>query len=101
VRRPSELATLVDGHPFGRETSRSQVVFLDKRPTAEAARRLAEADHSPDRGVLAVKDVYVQYGSGVRNARLSAARLEQLLGVSATHRNWRTVSALAKLAAEA
>jgi len=101
VRKPSELATLVSGHPFGRDTSRSQVIFLDKRPTAKAAERLAKADHSPDRGVLAGKDVYVQYGAGVRNARLSAAQLERLLGVKATHRNWRTVSALAKLAAEA
>ena len=39
--------------------------------------------------------------AGVQNARLSAARLEQLLGVAATHRNWRTVAALAELAAEA
>jgi uncharacterized protein (DUF1697 family) len=101
VRKPAELAKLVAGHPFGRDTSRSQVVFLDKRPAAEAAKRLAEADHSPDRGILAGKDVYVQYGAGVQNARLSAARLERLLDVRATHRNWRTVSALAELAAEA
>ena len=47
------------------------------------------------------KDVYVQYGAGVRDARLSAARLESLLGVAGTHRNWRTVSALAELAAQA
>jgi uncharacterized protein (DUF1697 family) len=45
--------------------------------------------------------VYVQYGAGVRNARLSAARLERLLDVAATHRNWRTVAALAELAAGA
>ena len=101
VRKPAELAKLVGGHPFGRDTSRSQVVFLDKRPTAKAARILDELDHSPDRGVLAGKEVYVQYGAGVQNARLSAARLERLLGVAATHRNWRTVSALAELAAQA
>ena len=101
VRKPAELAKLVTGHPFGRDTSRSQVIFLEKRPTAKAAGSLDELDHSPDRGVLAGKDVYVQYGAGVRNARLSAARLERLLGVAATHRNWRTVAALAELAAEA
>ena len=101
VRTPSELATLVSGHPFGRDTSRSHVVFLGRRPAPQAARRLASADHLPDRGMLAGKDVYVQYGAGVRNARLSAARLERLLGVPATHRNWRTVAALAELAAEA
>jgi uncharacterized protein (DUF1697 family) len=98
VRKPAELAALVTEHPFGGDTSRSHVVFLAKRPTAKAAERLAETDHAPDRGVLAGKDVYVQYGAGVRNARLSAGRLERLLGVSATHRNWRTVAALAELA---
>lgn len=67
----------------------------------KAAERLAEADHSPDRGVLGGKDVYVQYGAGVQNARLSAARLERLLGMAATHRNWRMVAALAELAAGA
>ena len=101
VRKPAELAKLVDGHPFGRDTSRSQVVFLDKKPTAKAAKSLDELDHSPDRGVLAEKNVYVQYGAGVQNARLSASRLERLLGVAATHRNWRTVAALAELAAQA
>jgi uncharacterized protein (DUF1697 family) len=101
VRKPAELSALVSDHPFGRDTSRSHVVFLAKQPTAKAADRLAETDHAPDRGVLAGKDVYVQYGAGVQNARLSAARLEKLLGVAATHRNWRTVAALAELAAEA
>ncbi len=99
VRRPAELTGLVGAHPFGLDTSRSQVVFLAEQPTAAAAERLAEADHAPDRGILAGKDVYVQYGAGAQNARLSAARLERLLGVAATHRNWRTVAALAELAA--
>ena len=63
--------------------------------------RLAEADHSPDRGILAGANVYVRYGADVQNARLSAARLEKLLGVTGTHRNWRTVAALAELAAGA
>jgi uncharacterized protein (DUF1697 family) len=101
VRKPAELAALVKDHPFGRDTSRSHVVFLAKRPTTAAAKRLSATDHSPDRGVLAGKDVYVQYGAGIRDARLSPARLERLLGVTGTHRNWRTVSALAELAAQA
>jgi uncharacterized protein (DUF1697 family) len=101
VRKPAELATVVSEHPFGGDISRSHVVFLAKRPTAKAAKRLAETDHSPDRGVLAGKNVYVQYGGGVQSARLSPARLERLLGVAGTHRNWRTVSALAELAAQA
>jgi uncharacterized protein (DUF1697 family) len=101
LRKPAELSALVSDHPFGRDTSRSHVVFLAKRPSVTAAERLADEDHSPDRGVLAGANVYVQYGAGVHKARLSAARLERLLGVTGTHRNWRTVAALAQLAAEA
>ena len=101
LRKPAALAALVEGHPFGRDVSHSHVVFLAKRPTRAAVERLASTDHSPDRAVVAGKDVYVQYGAGVRDARLSANRLERLLGVAGTHRNWRTVSALAELAAQA
>jgi uncharacterized protein (DUF1697 family) len=37
----------------------------------------------------------------VHRSRLSGARIESLLGVRATLRNWRTVLALAELAAKA
>ena len=101
VRTPRELSAVVAGHPFGRDTSRSHVVFLAERPTQKAAESLATTDHSPDRAVVAGRHVYVQYPAGVHGARLSAARLERLLDVPGTHRNWRTVAALAELAAEA
>jgi uncharacterized protein (DUF1697 family) len=99
VRTPDELVAVVAGHPFGRDTSHSHVVFLADRPTRKAAQRLAAAHHAPDRAELAGKHVYVQYSAGVQRARLSAARLERLLDVAGTHRNWRTVAALADLAA--
>ena len=98
-RLTGDLAAVVAGHPFGRDTSRSHVVFLADEPAREAADRLAAADHAPDRAELAGKHVYVQYAKGVQHARLSAARLERLLDVPGTHRNWRTVAALAELAA--
>jgi uncharacterized protein (DUF1697 family) len=37
----------------------------------------------------------------VHGSPLSGARIEKLLGVPATLRNWRTVAALAELATEA
>jgi uncharacterized protein (DUF1697 family) len=45
--------------------------------------------------------VYIWYPQGVQASRLSPARLERLLGVPGTHRNWRTVAKLAELAGEA
>jgi len=101
LRTPNELATVVAGHPFGRDTSKSHVVFLAAKPGRKGADQLAAVDVSPDRVVLAGADVYLQYQAGVQGSRLSAAQLERLLGVRATHRNWRTVAALAEFAAGA
>jgi uncharacterized protein (DUF1697 family) len=100
LRTPKELRDLVAAHPFGADTSRSHVVFLTGQPGREGTERLAAVDPSPDRVVLAGADVYLQYRAGVQGARLSAARLERLLGLRATHRNWRTVAALVELAGE-
>jgi uncharacterized protein (DUF1697 family) len=99
LRTPKELATVVAGHPFGRDTSESHVVFLAAKPKRKGIKRLAEVDPSPDRVALDGADVYLQYRTGVRGSRLSAAQLERLLEVRATHRNWRTVAKLAELAA--
>ena len=101
MRTPKELAAVVAGHPFGADTSQSHVVFLASEPGSKAAKQLAEADQSADRAVLAGADVYLRYPAGVQGSRLSAARLERLLGVPGTHRNWRTVAKLAELAVDA
>jgi uncharacterized protein (DUF1697 family) len=101
LRTPKELASVVAGHPFGADTSHSHVVFLAAKPARDAARRLAALDPSPDRAVLSGADVYLEYPSGYSGSRLSAAQLERLLAVQGTHRNWRTVVALAELSAEA
>jgi uncharacterized protein (DUF1697 family) len=101
LRTPGELADVVAGHPFGADTSHSHVVFLAAEPGVDAAERLAAIDPSPDRAVLAGADVYLRYPAGYQGSRLSAAQLERLLEVRGTHRNWRTVAALAELAAGA
>lgn len=101
MRTPDELAAVVAGHPFGADTSHSHVVFLAAEPRPDAAERFAAVDPTPDRAVLAGAEVYLQYRAGVQGSRLSAARLERLLEVRATHRNWRTVAKLAELATEA
>jgi uncharacterized protein (DUF1697 family) len=51
--------------------------------------------------VLAGTDAYLRLPQGVHSSGLSVARVESLLGVPVTLRNWRTVEALARLAAEA
>ncbi|HET7573429.1 MAG TPA: DUF1697 domain-containing protein [Gaiellaceae bacterium] len=98
VRTPRELAAVAAARPFGRDTSSVHVAFLATQPARDAVRRLSEADHGPDRVQLAGSDVFLHYPRGVQGARLGGARLEKLLGVAATVRNFRTVTALAELA---
>ena len=97
LRRPRDLAATVAAHPFGADTSQTHVAFLGSRPARAAASRL-DAAAGADRAVLEGAEVYLRLSHG---SRLSIARVESLLGVPATVRNFRTVAALAELAAEA
>jgi len=97
LRKPQELAAAVDAHPFD-DPSETHVAFLAARPAKSAATRLEDVD--PD-AVLAGAELYLRLPRGVHGSRLSNARIESLLGVAATLRNWRTVVALAELSAEA
>jgi uncharacterized protein (DUF1697 family) len=97
LRTPRELAATVERHPFD-DVADTYVAFLAKRPTKAAAARLEAVDSD---AVLAKADLYLHLPRGVQGSRLSNARIESLLGVPATVRNWRTVVALVELAAEA
>jgi uncharacterized protein (DUF1697 family) len=98
LRKPRELFDAVAAHPFGADSSQTHVAFLAARPATAAATRLSAAAGGSDRAVLLGAEVYLRVSDA---SRLSNARVESVLGVAATIRNWRTVAALAELAAEA
>jgi len=100
LRKPREIAATVAAHPFGADASETHVVFLAARPGKTAAARLEAADPGADRAVLSGAEVYLKLPHGVHGSRFSNARIETLLGVPGTLRNWRTVAALAELATE-
>lgn len=98
LRTPRALADTVAKHPFD-DASETHVAFLAERPDAASVRRLEEVD--PGAAVVVGTDLYLRLPRGVHGSRLSIGRIESLLGVAATLRNWRTVVALADLAADA
>jgi uncharacterized protein (DUF1697 family) len=100
LRTPRALAGTVAQHPFD-DVSDTHVAFLATRPTKAAVARLDAVLAETDHAVVEGSDVYLRLPRGVHGSRLSVARIETLLGVPATLRNWRTVAALAELAAEA
>ncbi len=97
LRTPGELADVVSAHPFPDDGDPTYVAFLAAEPATELADRLTAEDHG-DLAVLSGLHVYLRYPRGFHGARLSVIRLEQLLGVAGTLRNWRTVVALAERA---
>jgi uncharacterized protein (DUF1697 family) len=98
LRTPRALAATVAKHPFD-DTSETHVAFLAARPRAANVSRLEAVD--PAAAVVLGTDLYLRLPRGVHGSRLSIARVESLLGVQATLRNWRTVVALADRAAGA
>jgi uncharacterized protein (DUF1697 family) len=97
LRKPRELAAAIDAHPFD-DPSETHVALLAARPAKSAAARLEAVDQD---AVLVGSELYLRLPRGVHGSRLSITQIESLLGVPATLRNWRTIVALAELAAEA
>ena len=97
LRKPRELAAAVEAHPFG-DACNTHVAFLGARPAKAAAAGLEAVDAE---AILLGAELYLRLPRGVQGSRLSNARIESLLGVPATLRNWRTVVALSELAAGA
>jgi uncharacterized protein (DUF1697 family) len=103
VRTRDELADVVARDPFGDEASdpkRYQVSFLSGEPDGAAARALSEGDFAPERVVVSGREVYAWHAEGIQNSALAKEIGKADLGVSATARNWNTVTKLLALADE-
>ena len=98
LRTFAELERVAASHPFGEDTSKTHVVFLERSLRATERRALEGLDVAPDRVEIAGADAFVLLPNGAQGARLSGALLERTAGVSGTMRTWRTVTKLAELA---
>jgi uncharacterized protein (DUF1697 family) len=99
LRTAKELQALVASNPFGSRTPECYVAFLAGKPARAAFEALSTSDFPEDAWERVGPDVALHYAAGFQQATLTSARLERLLGVPATLRNWRTVTKLAELAA--
>lgn len=100
-RSADEIEAISSAHPFsdlGLDDRLLQVAFLDRSPDQPVESLIAAEDHAPDRFRGAGREVYLAYPDGSARSKLGHALLESRLGVSATLRNWRTVSKLAEMA---
>jgi uncharacterized protein (DUF1697 family) len=104
VRTASELAAVVKLNPLGDVASdprRYQVSFLTEEPPAEAVKALQAAAVEPERVAFHGREIYAWHPDGVARSKLWNALGGKGLGVTATARNWTTVTTLLEMAAGA
>jgi uncharacterized protein (DUF1697 family) len=98
MRTAGELASVVAGNPYTSDVGHLHVTFLADAPEPTLVAALAGDRFAPDAFQLLGREVYVHAPNGYGRSKLDNAFFERALGVSATTRNWRTVTALARLA---
>jgi uncharacterized protein (DUF1697 family) len=102
IRTDRQMRGLVRNNPFARSKNAQKslyVTFLAEKPDRARVRELAGGSFEPERFEIAGEDVYLYFPNGYGRVKLNNALLERKLGVGATTRNWRTVTALAELTA--
>jgi uncharacterized protein (DUF1697 family) len=104
LRDAAEWEKILAANPFfgkpGVDPEALYVTFLDAPPPAVALRKLDDLPDSPDAFQRIGNEIHLHCPGGYGRTKLSNAAFERKLGVGATTRNWKTVNALAAMAAE-
>jgi uncharacterized protein (DUF1697 family) len=101
VRTRAQLAQVVKRNPLGKvakNPKRYQVSFLEKKPSAALVRKLEEVAAPSERMAAHGREIYAWHPEGVARSKLWTELAGKGLGVTATARNWTTVTKLLELA---
>lgn len=103
VRTRAQLAKVVERNPLGKvakDPKRYQVSFMAAKVPAAVERRLEELAAPTERFVVSGREVYAWHPEGVARSKLWTMLAGRDLGVTATARNWTTVTSLLTLVDE-
>lgn len=101
VRTRAQLASVVRRNPLGEvatDPKRYQVSFLAKKLAPTAVRKLQAAAVESEALVVSGSEIFAWHPEGVARSKLWAMLAGKGLGVTATARNWTTVTKLLELA---
>ena len=99
-RTGAQLARIVSRDPLGdvaTDPKRYQVSFLGGALPAASRQKLEQVRVESERFVVHGREIYAWHPSGVARSKLWAALAGHGLGVTATARNWTTVTKLLEL----
>jgi uncharacterized protein (DUF1697 family) len=100
VRTRTQLAKIVKQNPLGDaadDPKRYQVTFLSERPDPKIVKRLKELAVESEGFFAGGRELYAWHPEGVARSKLWNEIAGKHLGVSATSRNWTTVTALLQM----
>jgi uncharacterized protein (DUF1697 family) len=103
VRTRAQLAAVVRRNPLGDvavDPKRYQVSFLAAKPAAAVVRKLEAALVQPEALAVIGREIFAWHPKGVARSKLWTLLAGRGLGVTATARNWTTVTKLLALAAD-
>jgi uncharacterized protein (DUF1697 family) len=101
TRTRAELAKIVEANPLADVASNPklhQVSFFTEKPSSEIVRRAEEIATPSERVVAIGREIYAWHPNGAARSKLWAFLAGQKLGITATSRNWTTVTKLLELA---
>jgi uncharacterized protein (DUF1697 family) len=101
ARTRAELAKIVRRNPLesvAADPAKYLVTFLREKLDAPVARRLRSLDLAPEELVVAGREIYSWHPAGLARSELVKHLSERSLGVTASGRNWRTVTRILDLA---
>ena len=106
VRTGADLRRVVTANPFpmeGIDGSRFLVVFLSGPVPLDRLAAIDPAAYAPDEFRPGTTEIYAHFPDSIRDSKLAALFTDRKLGLTATARNWNTVTKLLSLgeAAEA
>ncbi len=102
IRSAKEMAEIVAQNPFlqrkGIDATKLHVTFLGGAPKRPDTERLDKLAGSRDEYHLGKREIFLHCPTNYGETKLSNAAIEKALGVSATTRNWTTMTTLAEMA---
>jgi uncharacterized protein (DUF1697 family) len=103
VRTARQLAAVVKLNPLGDvadDPKRYQVSFLSDKPGADVVQKLEALVSAQERFACHGREIYAWHPDGVARSKMWNALAGKGLGVTATARNWTTVTTLLEMAGD-
>jgi uncharacterized protein (DUF1697 family) len=100
VRTGADLRRVVAGNPFpmaGIDGARFLVIFLSGPVPLDRLAAIDPAAYAPDEFKPGITEIYGHFPDSIRDSKLAALFTDRRLGLTATARNWNTVTKLLAL----